>query len=159
MNAAAARRWYPKVALAILMAGAGLGLAGCESATSLFSFNTPATPEVAVATPPPAQPPIAKVAVSPVIGAPDGVAKQIHQEFAAAMEKQRVGVTASKDERADYTLRGYVVAAKDKSSTKVSYIWDVTDPAGKRVNRITGEEVVSGGGAGKDPWAAVTPQV
>ena len=39
-------------------------------------------------------------------------------------------------------LRGYIVAARDKTSTKVSYIWDVTDPTGKRVNRITGEEVV-----------------
>jgi len=55
-------------------------------------------------------------------------------------------------------LRGYIVAAKDKSATKVSYIWDVTDPSGKRVNRITGEEVVSAN-SGKDPWAALTPQV
>jgi len=67
-------------------------------------------------------------------------------------------VTASKEERADYTLRGYIVAAKDKANTKVSYIWDVTDPSGKRVNRITGEEVISVN-ATKDPWAAITPQV
>ena len=96
--------------------------------------------------------------MAPIVGAPDAIAKQIQQEFTSAVEKQRVSVTASKDERADYTLRGYIVAAKDKAATKVSYIWDVTDPSGKRVNRITGEEVVSAN-ATKDPWAAMTPQV
>ena len=88
-------------------------------------------------------PPLARVAVAPIVGAPDAIAKQIQQEFTSAIEKQRVSVTASKEERADYTLRGYIVAAKDKTATKVSYIWDVTDPSGKRVNRITGEEVIS----------------
>ena len=96
--------------------------------------------------------------MAPIVGAPDAIAKQIQQEFTSAVEKQRVSVTASKDERADYTLRGYIVAAKDKAATKVSYIWDVTDPSGKRVNRITGEEVISAN-ATKDPWAAITPQV
>ncbi len=40
---------------------------------------------------------------------------------------------------------------------KISYIWDVTDQSGKRVHRITGEEIIAG--AGKDPWSAVTPAV
>ena len=40
----------------------------------------------------------------------------------------------------------------------MSYIWDVTDPTGKRVNRITGEEVVTGQRR-QGPWAALTPQV
>ncbi|HEU0059207.1 MAG TPA: hypothetical protein VFR19_04960 [Hyphomicrobiaceae bacterium] len=96
--------------------------------------------------------------VAPIIGAPDAVAKQIQQEFTNAIEKQRISVAVAKDERVDYTLRGYIVAAKDKQGTKVSYIWDVTDPTGKRVNRVTGEEMASAGGS-KDPWAALTPTV
>jgi hypothetical protein len=159
INAAAARRWQPRMAIAVLMSLAGVALAGCETSASLFGWNSPAAPETVAAPPPPvAQPPLAKVAVAPIIGAPDAIAKQIQQEFTSAMEKQRVSVTSSKEERADYTLRGYIVAAKDKSATKVSYIWDVTDPSGKRVNRITGEEAVSAN-PGKDPWAALTPQV
>ena len=164
IHAAAARRCYPRVALAVITVLAGLGLAGCETTSSLFSGslfggsgNTP-PPEAVAAAPVAPQPPLAKVAVSPIIGAPDAIAKQIQQEFTSSVEKQRISVVSGKDERADYTLRGYVVAAKDKSATKVSYIWDVTDPSGKRVNRITGEEVVSGN-ASKDPWAALTPQV
>jgi hypothetical protein len=150
------------MARVILVAMMGVGLAGCETASSmfggsLFGSSTPA-PEIAASTQPTPQPPLARIAVAPIIGAPDAIAKQIQQEFTSAVEKQRVSVTSGKDERADYTLRGYIVAAKDKSATKVSYIWDVTDPTGKRVNRITGEEVVSANNA-KDPWAALTPQV
>ena len=158
MDAAAARRQHLKVALAVFIGLAGLGLAGCETSNSLFGSNTPVAPDAAAARPPAAQPALAKVMVAPIIGAPDAIAKQIQQELTSAIEKQRVQVVTNKDERADYTLRGYIVAAKDKNATKVSYIWDVTDPAGKRVNRITGEEVVSGS-ASKDPWAALSPAV
>jgi hypothetical protein len=154
MDAAAARRRHPGVAVAVLVALAAVGLAGCETGSSLFASNTPAPESVKPAAPLPA---LAKVALAPIIGAPEAVAKQIQQDFAGAVEKQRIAV-AGKDERADFTLRGYIVASKEKDATKVSYIWDVTDPAGRRVNRIAGEEVVPGNGA-KDPWAAVTPPV
>jgi len=155
MDAAAARRRHPGVAFALLIALAGCGLVGCETSGSLFGASTPSAPEPIK--PAAAPPPLAKVAVAPIIGAPDAVAKQIQQDFTGTIEKQRV-IVANKDERADYTLRGYVVASKEKTQTKVSYIWDVTDPSGRRVNRITGEEIVPGA-ASKDPWAAVTPMV
>jgi hypothetical protein len=163
MDAAAARRLHPRVALAVLMAWAGLGLAGCETGGSFGSLfgssnSTQVAEPVAATKPMQAQPALAKVSVAPIIGAPDGVAKQIQDEFSGAVERQNVSIAAGKDERVDYTLRGYIVAAKDKSGTKVSYIWDVTDSTGKRVNRITGEEVVAGH-ASKDPWAAITPSV
>ncbi len=51
-----------------------------------------------------------------------------------------------------------MVSAREKTRTKVSYIWDVTDPTGKRVNRITGEEVLTGAQA-KDPWSSVNGPV
>jgi hypothetical protein len=162
-DAAAARRLHPRVALAVLMAWAGLGLAGCETGGSFGSLfgssnSTQLAEPVAPGKPADTQPALAKVAVAPIIGAPDGVAKQIQEEFSGAIERQRVSVSTAKDERVDYTLRGYIVAAKDKGGTKVSYIWDVTDQTGKRVNRITGEEAVVGH-ASKDPWAAISPTV
>ena len=157
-NAAAARREQLGRTLTVLATLAALALAGCESAFSLFGSSATAPQDSLVAAPVAPQPPLAKVMVAPIIGAPDAVAKQIQQEFSSAIERQRVAVAASKDERVDYTLRGYIVAAKDKQGTKVSYIWDVTDPSGKRVNRVTGEEMASAGGA-KDPWAALTPAI
>jgi len=155
MDAAAARRRHPRAALAVLMTLAGALLAGCETGSSLFASNSAPSPEpIKPAVP---QPPLTKVSLAPIIGAPDAIAKQIQQDFTSAAERQRIAV-APKDERADFTLRGYVVASKEKAATKVSYIWDVTDAAGRRVNRIAGEEVVTGN-ASKDPWAAVTPGV
>src|SRR5262245_2954155 len=157
MDAAAARREPHGLTLTVLVIGLGLGLAGCESANSLFGSSA-ATQEPLAAAPSAPQPLLAKVMIAPIIGAPDAVAKQIQQEFTSAIERQRIGVASGKDERVDYTLRGYIVAAKDKQGTKISYIWDVTDPTGKRVNRVTGEEMASASG-GKDPWAAITPTI
>lgn len=165
--AAAARRINPKLALALLMGMTAVGLGGCESNSSLFNggfgssiFGNNAEQPVAEAPPPPTSPQqqLAKISLAPIIGAPENVARQIQQDFVNSAQTQRVAVAASKDERVDYTLRGYLVAAKEKRNTKVSYIWDVTDPTGKRVNRVTGEEVLPGHGS-KDPWAAVTPEV
>lgn len=100
----------------------------------------------------------AKVAIAPIIGAPDAIAKQLQTQLTAAAQKNQIALATSPTDKSDFTLRGYIVAAREKAGTKVSYIWDVTDPTGKRADRITGEEVAPGG-AGKDPWSAITPQL
>lgn len=169
IDAAAARRLNPKLSVAVLIGVASFSLAGCESASSLFGGGFPGSSIFggsnnasadAPAPPPPAvqAQPIARITLAPVIGAPDTIARQIQQDFTSAAQMQRVTVVSNKEERSDYTLRAYLVAAKEKANTKVSYIWDVTDASGKRVNRVTGEEVLTGN-TSKDPWAAVTPAV
>jgi len=136
-----------------------LALAGCESSGSVFSGLSP-TP--AVATPEPAKPvaqaPLAQIAMANVIGAPDAVSRQVAEQIVQAGERQRVTLINDRDAKGDYTLRGYIVASKERTQTKVTYIWDLTDPTGKRVNRITGHEMAPAGTA-KDPWVAVTPAV
>lgn len=154
-DAAAARRQLRLVALAVVMSLTGFGLVGCGG--SLFDSASNTTLEPTPAPKAVAQTPIAKVVINSVVGPPDHLGKQLHQEFASALGVQRIAV-AGKDERADYHLRPYVLAAKEKAGTKVSYVMDVTDPTGKRVNRFTGEEVVASG-ASKDSWAAITPTV
>jgi hypothetical protein len=142
---------------AAFVVGLSALLAGCESGGGLLAGGSSAQPEAQLA---PAQQVAAaqtRVSIAPVIGAPDSVSKQLFQDFTAAIGQKAVVVVGAQD-KADYALRGYIVAAKDKAGTKVSYIWDVADPAGKRVNRITGEEIVAGAAA-SDPWASVTPQV
>lgn len=139
-----------------IAACAALLLAGCESNNALTGG---ANPEVALAPPakPAPQAALSKVAIAPVIGAPDQIGRQLQQDITTAIGQQKVAIVPA-GERSDFTLRGYVVAAKDRASTKVSYIWDVTDATGKRVNRITGEEMVAGP-TPKDPWSVVTPQI
>jgi hypothetical protein len=142
----------PIWALFVLSLGAALG--GCESSSTLFGSNAAPEASLAQATPIP-QVATTRVSIAPVIGAPDAVARQLQQDFAGALDKSKVTVVPA-GESAQYTLRGYIVAAKEKTSTKVSYIWDVNDAAGKRLNRITGEEQIPGA-AQKDPWTSVTP--
>jgi uncharacterized lipoprotein YmbA len=145
------------VALAAVM---GIGLAGCAgssySLSSLFQQATDAPQE-----PQPqagARAPVAKVAINSIVGPPDALGRQLQQQFSSALERQRVSVTSNKDERADYNLRPYILAAKEKGGTKVSYVLDISEPSGKRVNRFAGEEVVPASPS-QDPWAAITPAV
>lgn len=157
IDAAAAWRGKKSVVFAVFAAFMGFGLGGCETGGGLFPTASDPNASI-VSSPVPTAPQTAKISIAPVIGAPDTVARQLQTQLASAMESQRISVAKTPTETAEYTVRGYVVSARERGRTKVSYIWDVTDPAGKRVNRITGEEVLSGA-ASKDPWAAVTPQV
>lgn len=157
VDAAAAGRTKKRIALAALTAFLGMSLGGCETTNNVLGQggDSASAPLAQQSAP---QSPRARVAVAPVIGAPEDVAKQLTTQLTGALGAQRVTVVSSPPDAFDYTLRGYIVAAKEKSGTKISYIWDVTDPSGKRVNRITGEEVAAGA-TSRDPWAAVTPAV
>ncbi len=146
-DAAAARRVARHTALFLALGLLGLALAGCET-NSLLGGNA-AQPQASVI-----QPTKAKVAFAPIIGAPANIATTLTTSLVAAVERQSVPVARTANETADYTVRGYVVAASEKAGTKISYIWDVTDRDGKRAHRITGEEFAPGKGA-KDPWSAV----
>ncbi len=156
-----AAAWQSKkpVALAALLILTATGLAGCETGSSLLGQSNPSTNVAEQLTPSaPASRKLATVAIAPVIGAPENVARQLQTQLTSAAEKQNIGFVKSSSDKLDYTLRGYVVSAREKAGIKVSYIWDVTDPAGRRVNRIAGEEMISGAES-KDPWAQVSPQV
>jgi hypothetical protein len=159
-DAAAAWHTYRRFSLAVLAAASTIALGACSS-TSLLGGDNQIPTELAS----PAQgaapaPSVAqtKITVATVIGAPDAVGKQLTADIGSALERQRVGV-AKPGEKADFTVRGYVVAAKEKAGTKVSYIWDLFDASGKRSNRITGEEIVPVSGENRDPWAGVGSNV
>ena len=146
------------VALAVVI-GLTLSLAGCAGASfSLFgSANELAedTQPKVVSGP---ETPIAKVAINTVVGPPDALGRQLHQEFASALQRQRVVVTSTKDGGAEFNLRPYVLVTKEKHGTKVQYVLDVTEGSGKRVNRFAGEEIVAAS-TSADTWAAITPAV
>ncbi|HUS97901.1 MAG TPA: hypothetical protein VMX97_14320 [Hyphomicrobiaceae bacterium] len=147
------RSHFARAAFAALLAA---GLAGCST-----GGTTLLTDQSTVAKAPAAQPTAqqrGKIAIAPIIGAPDNVARQISARLAQSVAQKGIAVAQSPAEKSDYTLRGYIVAAREASGTKVSYIWDVTNPAGHRVNRITGEEMIRGAGSG-DPWASVSPNI
>lgn len=152
------RSWLaPRGAVAVATCLAALALAGCEAGTSILGGNTPETPIAQPQQAPTPQPASYRVALAPIIGAPESTARQLATLLTQAGERQRVSILSDRDAKGQYTLRGYIVAARDKAGTKISYIWDLTDSAGKRVNRITGEEVAAAAPNAKDPWSGVTP--
>lgn len=138
--------------LAICVSAVALG--GCETSNSLFGQSTASQP-LAEQQPAP-QSKRARVAIAPVIGPNAVVAGELATQLTQQLDRERIAVITGTS--VDYTLRGYVVASKEKSRTKFSYIWDVIDPAGKRVHRITGEEIGGAVVAG-DAWTAATPQI
>lgn len=155
--AAKVARGFKNVIAVVLLGLLTTGLGGCETASSLFGGGPSASndvPSPAIAQAKPAT----RVAFSPVIGAPDIMGKQLIAQFDQASAPNRFSIIAD-SRQADYTLRGYVVAAREKAGSKVSYIWDVADNTGKRVNRISGEVIAPGQPNAKDPWSNVTPAV
>mgnify|MGYP007039600010 FL=1 len=76
---------------------------------------------------------------------------KMNELLVATAGQKSMPVVPPKD--AEYTIRGYLVAATDPKGTKLSYIWDVSDKANKR-KRIQGDELIEGKKGG-DPWAAV----
>ncbi len=142
----------------LLASIAAIGQGGCESASNLLGGNSPsAQTSLAIPTTTPVTPQTAKLQIAPVIGSPDNVARDLQSQLASAIGHEGLSVVTASNANSEYVVRGYIVAAKEKSKAKISYIWDVTDQGGKRVHRVTGEEIVAG--AGKDPWSAVTPPV
>jgi hypothetical protein len=93
------------------------------------------------------------IAVAPIIGTTPEVANELNGALAAAGKDR--GLTFVPDgSKANYTLRGYLIASSEREGTKISYIWDVTDAGGTRVARVAGDEIVAGKPGG-DPWSSV----
>jgi hypothetical protein len=93
------------------------------------------------------------VAVAPIIGATPEVSQELNQALVAA-GKDRGLTIVPEGSKANYTLRGYLVATTEGKGAKITYIWDVNDAQGSRVTRVTGEEVVASR-SGADPWSGV----
>ncbi len=160
LNSAWARRRLAPARIFIVAALAGAALAGCESSSGVLPGADGSAPNAAIAPPAgqPASTQLAKIQIAPVIGSPENVARDLALQLSASIEKRNITVAKSADASGEYVLRGYIVAAREKTGgSKVSYIWDITDQQGRRAHRITGEELVAGG-AGKDPWSSVTAQ-
>jgi len=141
------RGWLRRIAHLALAAFTLASLAGCgggpgapssggifSGATSLFGGSK-------------------KIAVAPIIGTTQEIAKQLGDALVVAGSERGLSIVTDGG-KANYTLRGYLIATAEGKTTKISYIWDVNDAGGQKVARVSGEEAVAGR-AGADPWANV----
>ena len=151
--------WLKPTRAVALAVAAAIALAGCESSSNILGGGQTPGPEASLTAPPAtgATTQTAKLEIAPVIGAPENISRDLQTQLTSSMERNRITVARAPGGKGEYTLRGYIVAAREKTGSKISYIWDVTDQGGKRANRITGEVFAPGSGA--DPWASVSPQV
>jgi hypothetical protein len=93
------------------------------------------------------------IAIAPIIGTTPQVAEELSGALVIAGKDR--GLTLLPDGgKANYTLRGYLVATSEGKGSKITYIWDVNDAQGSRVARMTGEEVIAKR-SGSDPWSGV----
>ncbi|MGI9422318.1 MAG: hypothetical protein ACR2PA_03935 [Hyphomicrobiaceae bacterium] len=167
IDAAAARNVRKTIACAAIAAFLALGVTGCStSGGNILQSLTgdPTTNQTAATTAPiSAASTKGRVAIAPIIGPPNNISSQLTAQLTAALAQKGVAVVTSQagaaaQTGADYTLRGYVVAAKESAGIEVSYIWDVANPGGHRVNRITGKEIVTGAKTA-DPWSSVSAPI
>ncbi|HSD91418.1 MAG TPA: hypothetical protein VLB11_00125 [Methyloceanibacter sp.] len=142
------RGWLRRIAAVALAAGTVAWLAGCgggpggpngggglwSSATGWFGGSK-------------------TIAVAPIIGATPEVSRELGDALVVA-GKDRGLTLVTEGGKANYTLRGYLVATSEGRGAKITYIWDVNDADGSRVTRVTGEEVLAKR-SGRDPWTAV----
>lgn len=145
-----ARGGVKRFALPIVGGLLALVLAGCETGSSGSSDGVVSS---LTETPQERSPGQTKpVAFAPVIGAPAKISSKMNERLTAAAGQSKIPVAGSGE--AEYTIRGYLVAAADPKGAKLSYIWDITDKGGKRAKRFQGDELIEGKKGG-DPWALV----
>lgn len=161
-RAAAGRVSRPWTRASLIFATA-IALGGCETGASLLSGgmggSASDSTQLAQTAPAATIAQKAKFAVAPVFGPPDAVSKSLQSRIETLLEQNRITVAKTPADPSEYTLRGYIVAAREKTGTKISYIWDVTDATGKRVNRVSGEEIASSKGSTSETWGAMSPQI
>lgn len=97
------------------------------------------------------------VSYRPALGPPEAVNAVLTRQLNVAALERGIALVVDPNVTADITLRGYVSALRKGEQVGLTYVWDVVDARGQRVNRIAGEETIPGTAA--DPWAAVTPDV
>lgn len=146
-GAAGATRFRRLIALAVLIpVAAGVAACAAQPLSGLFGRSAAPTEQSTAA-----------VSFAPIIGAPANVSQALMRQLEADAAQHGVPVIAGKRDDA-FTVRGYLAASPEGNRAKIAYIWDVTDASGKRVHRVTGEELVPAKAAG-DPWDGVDTSV
>ncbi len=98
------------------------------------------------------------VAVKPAVGPPQNILGEFARQLDEAARKADMALLIDADAKAPLTLRTYLIAERKGDRVEVLYIWDISNEAGERVRRVSGEESVPAAQGG-DAWAAVTPEV
>ncbi|WP_141401284.1 hypothetical protein [Cohaesibacter gelatinilyticus] len=90
----------------------------------------------------------------PMVGAPTRVARELSGSLGQRVAQQALPVVARSDTKVTHRVKGYFSASENQGQVQISYVWDIFDKDGKRLNRIMGSQQTPM--TGSDPWDAVT---
>lgn len=93
----------------------------------------------------------------PIIGAPLQAVTPLSRQLGAEARSRGFVIRSSSDATARHVLKGYFSAVAGGGTITVTYVWDVLDNNGARLNRIQGQENFPGNA--KEPWSAVPASV
>jgi hypothetical protein len=143
-----ARRWPLRGIEAVFAASL---LCGCfETAVEKGAPPVGAVPHLRIAARPGVSPHGASLAFASLDGPPAAVSESFREQFDMAAQSRDVAL--AKPEAAQYRLRGYLTASPAQGGTRLSYVLDVYDRQGRRVQRLTEE---AGLRPDANPWDAV----
>ncbi len=84
-------------------------------------------------------------------------ATALSERLSLRARERGMRLTGTGDATTTHVLKGYFTPLTEGKQTTVIYVWDVYDPAGNRVHRISGQQkATSSAGEG---WAAVSQDV
>lgn len=95
----------------------------------------------------------ARLQFAPVVGPTVDAATILSERLVARSREKGIGLVRAGGPAPSHLVRGYFSALKEGPEVTVIYVWDVYDPAGNRVHRISGQEKARAGSG--EGWAAV----
>jgi hypothetical protein len=124
-------------------------VASVQPAAPATSSTTPtATQSAAITT-------NARIQFAPIVGTSVEAASVLSERLASRARERGIALARSSDTATTHVLKGYFTPLSEGKETTVIYVWDVYDPAGNRVHRITGQQKAPSGGS--EGWSAVSP--
>ena len=92
------------------------------------------------------------VAFESIDGPPEAVFHKLVAQLSEEANARRVAVVVSREEAAQYRVRGYVAAHVKGKRTTIAWVWDIYDSAEEHAMRLSGE--VSPASPDRKAWAA-----
>jgi hypothetical protein len=97
----------------------------------------------------------ARIHFAPIVGTSVDAASSLSGRLLSRARERGIQTVGDADPATTHMLKGYFTPLVEGKETTVIYVWDVYDPSGNRVHRISGQQKsASRGGEG---WAAVPP--
>ncbi len=97
----------------------------------------------------------ARIQFAPIVGTSVEAATSLSSRLMSRARERGIQTVGNADKMTTHLLKGYFTPLVEGKETTVIYVWDVYDPSGNRVHRISGQQKSKS--ASGDGWKAVPP--